>query len=149
MVAVGSAPHKRARHFVFFTHYEKIGFFATLWRAGRTTQFGHPGGPMVYAVRTTTRQDKPRREATRQRFGYDHRWWGEPEPPRAEHPSYWSSTRRPVPSLAFVAPLLLAYEVGVLWLGGGKHLALRTGADTWLRQGLATLGLTDHWLLPL
>jgi hypothetical protein len=48
----------------------------------------------------------------------------------------------------FVAPLLLAYELGVAWLGGPSAGALRTGADAWMRRGLASLGLTDHWLLP-
>lgn len=57
-------------------------------------------------------------------------------------------TRRPIPSLAFVTPILLAYELGVTWLGGGSAEALRTGADAWMRRGLANLGLTDHWLLP-
>ena len=27
--------------------------------------------------------------------------------------------------------------------------ALRAGADAWVRQGLATMGLTDRWLLPI
>ena len=85
----------------------------------------------------------------RSRFGYDHRWWGEP-PPRAgdDDLSYWSRTRRPLPCLAFVLPILVVYELGVLWLGGGAAGALRTGADAWLRQALAGLGLTDQWLLP-
>ena len=26
---------------------------------------------------------------------------------------------------------------------------MRTGADAWMREGLATLGLTDSWLLPM
>ncbi|MGE3817807.1 MAG: CPBP family glutamic-type intramembrane protease [Isosphaeraceae bacterium] len=54
----------------------------------------------------------------------------------------------PLPSLAFVAPLLLVYELGVLWQGASGAGALRTGADAWMRQGLVFLGLTDHWLLP-
>jgi hypothetical protein len=58
-------------------------------------------------------------------------------------------TRRPIPCLVFVAPILLVYEWGVLWLGGSSAEALRTGADAWLRHGLAAIGLTDHWLLPL
>jgi hypothetical protein len=48
-----------------------------------------------------------------------------------------------------VAPFLLAYELGVLWLGGGSAEALRTGADAWVRRGLAGLGFTDHWLVPI
>src|SRR5581483_2050971 len=63
--------------------------------------------------------------------------------------SYWSATRRPLPCLAFVAPLLLCYELGGLWLGGASAETLRTGADAWMRRGLTSLGLTDRWLLPL
>src|SRR5688500_7164859 len=44
---------------------------------------------------------------------------------------YWQQSRRPLASLAFVAPLLLLYEIGVLVLGA--H-AVRNGADVWLRQ---------------
>jgi Type II CAAX prenyl endopeptidase Rce1-like len=63
--------------------------------------------------------------------------------------SYWASTRRPFPSLLLVAPMVIAYESGVLWLGGTTPGSLRTGADTWMRHALASLGLSDHWLLPL
>src|SRR5262249_17337176 len=63
--------------------------------------------------------------------------------------SYWSATRRPFPSLLLVAPLLVAYEAGVLWLGRDQAATVRTGADTWMRHALGSLGLTDHWLLPL
>jgi hypothetical protein len=63
--------------------------------------------------------------------------------------SYWSLTRRPLPSLVFVVPLMLAYEIGVLWHGRTSTGTLRTGADTWIRQVLASLGLTDQWFLPL
>jgi len=45
--------------------------------------------------------------------------------------------------------LVLAYESGVLWLGGEAPGSLRTGADTWMRHALSSLGLSDHWLLPL
>src|SRR3989442_1313106 len=31
---------------------------------------------------------------------------------------YWQQSRRPWPSLVFLLPLLMAYEVGVLWLAG-------------------------------
>jgi hypothetical protein len=58
-------------------------------------------------------------------------------------------TRRPLPCLIFVGPLLLVYELGVVWIGGPRSEAWRTGADAWMRQGLATLGLTDHWFPPL
>jgi hypothetical protein len=63
--------------------------------------------------------------------------------------SYWTSTLRPFPSLLFVAPIVILYEGGVLRLGGAASSSLRTGADTWMRQALGSLGLADHWLLPL
>jgi len=62
---------------------------------------------------------------------------------------YWATTRRPLPCLAFVFPLLFVYEVGLVWVGGSSSDALRAGADTWIRHGLAMVGLTDRWLLPL
>ena len=57
--------------------------------------------------------------------------------------------RRPFPSLLLVAPLVIAYEAGVLWLEKAAPGTVRTGADTWMRQALSSLGLADHWLLPL
>ena len=58
-------------------------------------------------------------------------------------------TRRPFPSLLLVAPLVVSYEAGVLWLEETAPGTVRTGADTWMRQALSSLGLSDHWLLPL
>src|SRR5688500_16846788 len=54
---------------------------------------------------------------------------------------YFQATRHPWPSLVFLLPLLLAYEGGVLWLGGTDPEALRNGADAWVRWGLTRLGL--------
>ena len=54
-----------------------------------------------------------------------------------------------MPCLVFILPILVAYEAGVIWLGGPSADALRAGADAWVRQGLAALGLTDRWLLPI
>jgi membrane protease YdiL (CAAX protease family) len=59
---------------------------------------------------------------------------------------YWQQSRRPLASLAFVTPLLLFYEIGVLWLG---PQAMRNGADVWLRQLLDLLGFSQYFLLPL
>jgi membrane protease YdiL (CAAX protease family) len=49
-------------------------------------------------------------------------------------------------SLAFAAPLLLAYEIGVLLLG---PQAIRNAADVWMRRILDLLGLTQYFVLPL
>ena len=101
----------------------------------------------------TTNPPAPARAARprpRSRYGFDHRWWGEPPRPGPAAPSsYWSQARRPIQCLAFVLPILAAYELGVAWLGGASADALRTGADAWMRQGLAALGQTDRWLPPL
>lgn len=59
---------------------------------------------------------------------------------------YWSLSRTPWCGLLFLTPLLLAYEVGVLWSGGD---AGRNGADVWLRLGLLQLGNDLPWLLPV
>ncbi|MCO6454033.1 MAG: CPBP family intramembrane metalloprotease [Pirellulaceae bacterium] len=59
---------------------------------------------------------------------------------------YWRQSRRPLVSLVFVAPLLLAYEAGVLWIG---PRAMRNGADIWLRDWLEWLGFGQYLLLPL
>src|ERR1700693_4788865 len=60
-------------------------------------------------------------------------------PPRWEM-GYFPATHHPWPCLLFLLPLLLAYEGGVLWLGGTQPEALRNGADTWLRWGLEAVG---------
>ena len=49
-------------------------------------------------------------------------------------------------SLFFVAPMLLAYEAGVLVLG---PQAVRNGADVWLRGLLDQIGFGQYFLLPL
>ncbi len=59
---------------------------------------------------------------------------------------YWQQSPRPLTCLAFVTPLLLLYEGGVLWLGAQ---AMRNGADVWLRQLLDLLGFGQYFLLPL
>ncbi len=62
---------------------------------------------------------------------------------------YWQQSRLPWPSLVFLMPLLVAYEIGVLWLGGRHSAELRSGADAWLRGGLEAIGLGIEWLPPL
>jgi hypothetical protein len=64
--------------------------------------------------------------------------------------SYWSATRRPLPCLIFILPLLVIYEAGVNGLAGaGTAEPLRAGADSWIRNALTTVGVTDRLFLPL
>lgn len=56
---------------------------------------------------------------------------------------YFDESRRPLVSLAFIAPLLLCYEIGVL------VLRVQNGADAWMRKWLDLLGFSQHFLLPL
>lgn len=58
---------------------------------------------------------------------------------------YAAETRRPLVSLAFAAPLILIYEIGVL----AFPEAARNGADVWMRGWLETLGLGGYCLLPV
>lgn len=64
------------------------------------------------------------------------------------HMSYLRSTRHPWPCFLFVLPLVLAYESGVIVLGGPHPENLRNGADNWLRVGLMRLGISWVWLPP-
>lgn len=78
----------------------------------------------------------------------------EPEPQEwlLEHrpSSYWEATRRPFPSLLFVAPLAIAYEAAVFWMSGHSDPSgSRTGADAWMCQALASVGLSHPWFLPM
>ncbi len=59
---------------------------------------------------------------------------------------YWEQSTQPLTSLCFVGPLLVLYELGMVWLGPE---APRNGADVWLRNSLATLGCGQYCVLPL
>lgn len=48
-------------------------------------------------------------------------------------------------SLVFIAPLLAAYEIGVLAMGPES---VRNGADVWLRELLHWMGFGQYFLLP-
>ncbi len=61
---------------------------------------------------------------------------------------YLRATRHPWPCFLFLLPLLAAYELGVYQLGGGQPESLRNGADNWLRQGFAAIGLHQHFWAP-
>lgn len=58
---------------------------------------------------------------------------------------YVRQSRRPLAALAFVLPLLVLYEGGVIILG---TQAVRNGADVWLRQVLDVFGFGQYFLLP-
>jgi membrane protease YdiL (CAAX protease family) len=60
---------------------------------------------------------------------------------RAER--YWVESRRPLASLAFLLPLLVIYEVGILRFGVRPN-----GADDFMRRLLDMLGFGQHFLLP-
>ena len=96
----------------------------------------------------TARSRKPvRPDRPSSRFGYDRRWWGKAAQEGLSNGSYWSLIRRPLPCLVFVLPLLLVYELGVVWLGGESADLVRTGADAWMRMGRRlAVGLTDRFL---
>jgi len=59
---------------------------------------------------------------------------------------YLQQSVRPLASLAFVLPLMVVYEVGVLVLGPE---AIRNGADVVMRQLLDLSGFGQYFLLPV
>lgn len=54
---------------------------------------------------------------------------------------YYNSTRHPWVCVCVVLPLLIIYEVGVLYFEKEGVTGLRNGADTWIRLGLSHVGL--------
>src|SRR4051812_10468739 len=62
---------------------------------------------------------------------------------------YMGSTRHPLPCLMFLMPLLVAYEVGVVCLGGSAPETVRNGADHWMRTALGGIGVNVFWLPPV
>ncbi len=68
---------------------------------------------------------------------------------RTSKSNYWQQSRLPWPSLVFLMPMLIAYELGVIWVGGRNASEIRSGADIWLRGGLEAVGLGVGWLPPL
>lgn len=153
MVSVRSDRHKGPRDFVPFGPFVSSVADETAEFRGRGLNFAAGCSRSLGTVRTSAlprpARKPPASARGRSRFGYDRRWWGEAGEAGAGEESYWSLTRRPLPSLAFLLPILLAYEVGIAWAGAGPSGAPRTGVDAWLRRGLAGLGLTDRWLPPL
>ena len=65
----------------------------------------------------------------------------------SDQKDYFSKTRHPWSCLAFLIPFILAYELGVLYLGGREHEQLRNGADKWIREAFKAVGLPPLYLL--
>lgn len=63
--------------------------------------------------------------------------------------SYFAATRHPWACLVLLAPILAAYELGVVWLGGPNALSYRNGADAWLRWWLERYGINQMLAAPL
>jgi hypothetical protein len=61
---------------------------------------------------------------------------------------YRKATLHPWSCLLFLLPLLAAYEVGVVWVGGTEADALRNGVDAWLRWALESFGLNQLYFVP-
>jgi len=61
---------------------------------------------------------------------------------------YWERTRQPWASVAFVVPLLVAYEAGLFLVSPAPDDA-RTGADAWLRLAFLHCGATFPLATPL
>jgi hypothetical protein len=62
--------------------------------------------------------------------------------------TYLASTRHPWVSFLFLVPFLLAYEGGLLWLGGDQAARLRNGADAWLRWAFELFGAGYVFVAP-
>jgi hypothetical protein len=64
--------------------------------------------------------------------------------------TYWNQTRRPLPCLIFLLPLLTLYEVGVLWASktGGDVDIVQNGADAWMRWVIEQLGFSPAYAMP-
>lgn len=64
----------------------------------------------------------------------------------APQAGYFHQSARPLVSLVFILPMLLAYEGGILALG---PQAVHNGAAVWLQSALSALGLGQYVLLPV
>ena len=61
---------------------------------------------------------------------------------------YLEATRHPWMCVVFVLPLLTVYEMGLRWLGPTPPETLRNGADVWLRDLLARVGIAPYYAAP-
>jgi len=61
---------------------------------------------------------------------------------------YWMAARRPLAGLLFVLPMLMAYELGVIWFRADVS-SVRTGADAWMQAWMMDFGWQVPVFLPL
>lgn len=62
--------------------------------------------------------------------------------------TYFSAARHAWPSLLFLFPLIVTYELGVFSIGGNNPDSLRAGADVWLRKAFDHFGVQQVFALP-
>lgn len=62
---------------------------------------------------------------------------------------YWECARQPFVCLIFLAPLLLFYEVGILYYENGAESDIRNGADHWIRSSLEQVSQGSSVYLPI
>ncbi len=61
---------------------------------------------------------------------------------------YWECAKQPFVCLIFLTPLLLFYEVGILFYGNGSESVIRNGADHWIRTYLEQISQGSSVYLP-
>ena len=62
-------------------------------------------------------------------------------------PDYWSTAKEPWPSLLFILPFLVVYEIGIHV--HHSQMLSRNGADLWIRMLSVELGFAVEWAFPL
>ena len=67
---------------------------------------------------------------------------------RTNNLDYWECARQPFVCLIFLMPLLVFYEVGILYYGDGSNSELRNGADHWIRTSLEQISQGSSIYLP-
>ena len=67
---------------------------------------------------------------------------------RNKNLDYWECAKQPFVCLIFLTPLLLFYEVGIIYYGNGAENELRNGADHWIRSYLEQISQGSSVYLP-
>lgn len=61
--------------------------------------------------------------------------------------NYWNKTRTPIYNLVFIIPVILIYEVGIIFITRMEISSVRNGADVLLRMLLDSFGLSSLYAL--